>query len=194
MVRPDFSKTTLRRMSHHRQPQSPAHTRPLHQVLGAHGALWNARRRTPCTPVQARAAYAAGAHALELPAQHAAAGREFHGGCARRRTPAPVRLARRRSRVVLPVLVYFHGGGFTDSEALKPTMAFAANLATWAHCAVSSVDDRLAPAGQVPHGRSRRMGRGAVGATRRGFLRLASRRYGRRWRQRRRHTGSGCVR
>jgi acetyl esterase len=53
------------------------------------------------------------------------------------------------SRGALPVLLYFHGGGFTvGSIATHDTLCRV--LASQAHCAVVSLDYRLAPAHRFP--------------------------------------------
>lgn len=93
-------------------------------------------------PVQARAAYEAGASVLELPAPVMARSEDFtipgHDGF-----PIPARLVA-PSREQLPVLVYFHGGGFTiGSIASHDTLCRL--LAVQAQCAVVSVGYRLAP-------------------------------------------------
>jgi len=49
----------------------------------------------------------------------------------------------------LPLLAYFHGGGFVLGS-LEETNAFCTRLAAGAHCAVASVDYRLAPEHRWP--------------------------------------------
>lgn len=98
-------------------------------------------------PAQARAAYEAGAGVLELNAP-ALARVESLTLAAADGHAIPVRLLA-PSTERLPVLVYFHGGGFTvGSIASHDTLC--RQLATQAHCAVVSVDYRLAPEHRFP--------------------------------------------
>ena len=107
-------------------------------------------RRTPMhdmPPGGARAAYEAGAGVLEIP-RPALARIEEHripttdGALLAARLVAP-------SHAVLPVLVYFHGGGFTiGSIASHDTLC--RRLAELAGCAVLSVGYRLAPEHRFP--------------------------------------------
>jgi acetyl esterase len=99
------------------------------------------------TPVQARAAYIAGAGVLELPA-HALArvedlslpARDGHSLAARLYSPV---------HTALPVLIYFHGGGFTIGSVATHD-ALCRRLSHLAQCAVLSVDYRLAPEHKFP--------------------------------------------
>ncbi len=98
-------------------------------------------------PEQARRAYEAGAGVLEVPAPAMARVEDFtipsDDG-----TPIPARLVA-PSHDRLPVLVYFHGGGFTiGSIATHDTLCRV--LAQQAHCAVMSVGYRLAPEHTFP--------------------------------------------
>ena len=99
------------------------------------------------TPSQARAAYAAGADVLELPLHAMARVEDFHI-TARDGYAIPVRLVA-PSLERLPVLVYFHGGGFTIGSA-QTHDGLCRQLAHRAHCAVLSVDYRLAPEHKFP--------------------------------------------
>jgi acetyl esterase len=98
-------------------------------------------------PVQARAAYAAGADMLELPLQAMARVENFHIP-ARDGFEIPVRLVA-PSHDRLPVLVYFHGGGFTIGS-VETHDGLCRQLAHRARCAVLSVDYRLAPEYKFP--------------------------------------------
>jgi acetyl esterase len=63
--------------------------------------------------------------------------------------PIPLRLYRSSSRGVLPVLVFFHGGGWVVGDiATHDTVC--RHLANRAECAVVSVDYRLAPEHKFP--------------------------------------------
>ncbi len=99
------------------------------------------------TPEQARAAYEAGAGVLELPAHKLARVENLHIP-ARDGHLLPARLyAPAHER--LPVLLYFHGGGFTiGSVATHDTLC--RHLSHLAHCAVVSLDYRLAPDARFP--------------------------------------------
>ncbi|HPH14244.1 MAG TPA: alpha/beta hydrolase [Burkholderiaceae bacterium] len=98
-------------------------------------------------PAQARAFYEMGAGVLEIPAPQLARvenlaipARDGHMLPARQFAP---------SHDALPVLMYFHGGGFTiGSVASHDTLCRA--LAHLAHCAVVSVEYRLAPEFKFP--------------------------------------------
>ena len=94
------------------------------------------------SPQEARAAYAAGANVLEptAPALHHVAdwhvpARDGHSIAVRHYASAPG---------LLPVLVYFHGGGFTVGS-IATHDALCRRLSALADCAVLSVDYRLAP-------------------------------------------------
>ena len=102
-------------------------------------------RRPPLyrmTPQDARAAYAAGAGVLELPP--AALDRvenlqlRARDGC-----PLPLRLYA-PTGLRLPVLLYFHGGGFTVGSIDTHDVVCRA-LARLSGCAVASLGYRLAP-------------------------------------------------
>lgn len=98
-------------------------------------------------PEAARRAYEAGAGVLEVPAPAMARLEDFTVP-AGDGTPIAVRLVA-PSHERLPVLVYFHGGGFTiGSIATHDTLCRV--LAQQAHCAVISVGYRLAPEHPFP--------------------------------------------
>jgi len=117
-----------------------------------HGVLERMARlaRVPMhalTPEQARAGYAAGADVLELQ-PHKLARVEDFTVTARDGFAIPVRLYA-PSAEVLPVLVYFHGGGFTIGS-IETHDGLCRQLSHRAHCAVLSVDYRLAPEHKFP--------------------------------------------
>jgi len=99
------------------------------------------------TPQQARAAYAAGADVLEISAPRLARVEDFalparDGHAIAARLYAP-------SSDLLPVLVYFHGGGFTIG-GIDTHDVLCRQLSHLAGCAVISVDYRLAPEHKFP--------------------------------------------
>jgi acetyl esterase len=110
-----------------------------------------ARARRPpmhtLTPAQARAAYEAGSGVLEIPPQVLArvedfsmATRDGHALALRLYAPSHERL---------PVLLYFHGGGFTIGSIASHDV-LCRQLSHLAGCAVLSVDYRLAPEHKFP--------------------------------------------
>ena len=99
------------------------------------------------TPDQARAAYEAGSGVLELPKLELAWVRDFSitvrdGHIVPARLYAP-------STEKLPVLLYFHGGGFTIGSIATHDV-LCRQFSHLAGCAVVSVDYRLAPKHQFP--------------------------------------------
>jgi acetyl esterase len=97
---------------------------------------------------QARAAYEAGAGVLEVPRPELARV-EDHEVPTRDGARIPVRLVAPAVAPGLPVLLYFHGGGFTiGSIASHDTLC--RTLAQGAGCAVLSVGYRLAPEHRFP--------------------------------------------
>jgi acetyl esterase len=132
-------------MSHHRNPKALL-TPAMHQVLDRMARLG----RPPMdalTPVQARVAYAAGANVLELP-KHTLERVESFTVDARDGYPIPIRLYAPKHEA-LPVLVYFHGGGFTIGS-VETHDGLCRQLSHLGHCAVLSVDYRLAPEHKFP--------------------------------------------
>ena len=99
------------------------------------------------TPGQARAAYEAGSSVLELSKQVLARVQDFgipvrdgHGVAARLYAPSSEKL---------PVLLYFHGGGFTIGSIASHD-GLCRRLCHLAGCAVVSVDYRQAPEHKFP--------------------------------------------
>ncbi|WP_066265609.1 alpha/beta hydrolase [Hydrogenophaga palleronii] len=99
-------------------------------------------------PDQAKAAYEAGAGVLEVPSQALARVEDLHIP-ARDGVALPARLFAPASAQPLPVLLYFHGDGFTVGSVATHA-PLCRQLAHLAQCAVLSVDYRLAPAAQFP--------------------------------------------
>jgi acetyl esterase len=132
-------------MSHHRNPRTlltPAMQHVLERMARAGQVPLHA-----LTPLQARLAYEVGASILDSPPPklHRV---ESLTISARDGFEVPVRLYA-PSDDVLPVLVYFHGGGFTiGSLATHDTLC--RTLSHLAHCAVVSVNYRLAPEHTFP--------------------------------------------
>ena len=118
-------------------------------VLDLIAAAGRAPLHTLSAP-EARAQYRAARKALQPPPEDVAAVRDLtapgpHG-------PIPVRLYRARGTSdaeQLPVLVYFHGGGFTIGD-LDTHDGVCRTLANEARCAVVSADYRLGPEHKFP--------------------------------------------
>jgi acetyl esterase len=132
-------------MSHHRNPKALL-TPAMHGVLERMARAGHMPLHA-LTPAQARTAYAAGADVLELPLHAMARVEDFHV-TARDGFLIPVRLVV-PSTERLPVLVYFHGGGFTIGS-IETHDGLCRQLARHVHCAVLSVDYRLAPEHKFP--------------------------------------------
>ncbi|MDP1953495.1 MAG: alpha/beta hydrolase [Polaromonas sp.] len=99
------------------------------------------------SPLQARAAYEAGAGILEIPSPLLARVEDFTIA-ARDGYALPLRLYA-PSHDALPVLLYFHGGGFTIGSIASHDI-LCRQLSQLAGCAVISVDYRLAPEHKFP--------------------------------------------
>lgn len=130
---------------HHRNPKSLL-TPAMHGVLERMAKAGHMPLHA-LTPMQARAAYTAGAGVLELPALSLARVESFTVR-ARDGFEVPVRLYA-PSDAVLPVLVYFHGGGFTIGSIATHDV-LCRQLSHHGRCAVLSVDYRLAPEHKFP--------------------------------------------
>lgn len=98
-------------------------------------------------PAQARAAYEAGAGVLEIAKPVLPRVQELRIPT-RDGAQLPARLVA-PDEGVLPVLVYFHGGGFTIGS-IESHDTLCRTLAQRAHCAVLSVGYRLAPEHRFP--------------------------------------------
>ena len=132
----------------HRHHSSPAHllTPVMHGVLERIARAGHVPMHA-LSPQQARAAYAAGSGVLDLPAQ-ALARVEDHFFATRDGAQLLARLYA-PSAERLPVLLYFHGGGFTIGS-VQTHDTLCRRLSHLAHCAVVSVDYRLAPEHRFP--------------------------------------------
>ena len=133
-------------MSHSRNPQSlltPAMRDVLHAIAKA--------GRPPMallTPDQAKQAYALGAGVLEVNAQKMARDDTLHIPT-RDGATLRAKLWAEHAKPNLPVLLYFHGGGFTVGSP-ETHEALCKHLAHLGHCAVVSLDYRLAPEHTFP--------------------------------------------
>lgn len=130
---------------HHRNPKALL-TPAMHGVLERMARAGHVPLHA-LTPEQARVAYAAGAGVLELPSQAITRVEDF-SITTRDGFALPVRLYA-PSAENLPVLVYFHGGGFTIGSVASHD-GLCRRLSHLAHCAVLSVDYRLAPEYKFP--------------------------------------------
>jgi len=103
------------------------------------------------TAQQARLFYEMSASILDLPETHLARVEDLQiptrdGASLKARLFSPVN---RSESTTLPCLVYFHGGGFTIGS-IQTHQVLCRELARMAHCAVISVDYRLAPEHRFP--------------------------------------------
>lgn len=133
-------------MTHPRQPHSlltPAMRDVLHGIAKA--------GRPPMallTAQQAKQAFAAGAGVLEINAHKMRRDDTLHIPT-RDGATLRAKLWAEHAQPNLPVLLYFHGGGFTVGSP-ETHEALCKRLAHLAHCAVVSLDYRLAPEHTFP--------------------------------------------
>lgn len=133
-------------MSHHPNPRSlltPAMRGVLDRIARAGHLPMHA-----LSPAQARLAYEAGAGVLDIPL-HKLLRVENLRIPTRDGVELSARLFAPASEAPLPVLLYFHGGGFTIGSVASHE-PLCRHLAHLANCAVVSVDYRLAPAAKFP--------------------------------------------
>lgn len=133
-------------MSHHPNPRSLLST-PMRGVLDRIARAGHPPMHA-LSPDQAKRAYAAGAGVLDIP-PHKLARVEDLRLPARDGATLAARLYAPASQRPLPVLLYLHGGGFTVGSVATHE-PLCRHLAHLAHCAVVSVDYRLAPEWQFP--------------------------------------------
>jgi acetyl esterase len=100
------------------------------------------------SPAQAKLAYEAGAGVLDIP-PHKLVRVENLRMPTRDGVELSAQLFAPASDAPLPVLLYFHGGGFTVGSAATHE-PLCRHLAHLAHCAVVSLDYRLAPDAKFP--------------------------------------------
>jgi acetyl esterase len=132
-------------MSHQRNPRSLL-TPAMHQLLDRMART----RQLPLhalTPQQARQVYEMGSGMLDIPGHKLARVEELSIPTRDGATIAARLYAPAQER--LPVLLYFHGGGFTIGSVATHD-ALCRHLSHLAHCAVVSVDYRLAPEHKFP--------------------------------------------
>lgn len=100
------------------------------------------------SPAQSRLAYEAGAGLLDIPPHQLPRVQDLRIST-RDGAELGARLFAPASEAPLPVLLYFHGGGFTIGSVATHE-PLCRHLAHLARCAVVSVDYRLAPAAKFP--------------------------------------------
>jgi acetyl esterase len=132
-------------MSHQRNPRALL-TPVMHGVIERMARAGHVPLHA-LSPQQARAAYEAAAGVLDIPAHKLARVEDFTIP-ARDGQTLPARLYA-PSGDQLPVLLYFHGGGFTVGS-IATHDALCRHLSHLAHCAVVSLDYRLAPEHKFP--------------------------------------------
>lgn len=132
-------------MSHQRNPRALL-TPAMHHVLERMARAAHVPMHA-LSAQQARATYAAGAGVLDIP-PHKLARVEELAIPVRDGQSIPARLYA-PSRDALPMLVYFHGGGFTVGSVATHD-SLCRHLSHLAQCAVVSVDYRLAPEHKFP--------------------------------------------
>ena len=133
-------------MSHHPNPRALL-TPAMRSLLDRMARAGHPPLRA-LTPAQARAAYAAGAGVLDL-APHKLARVQDLLISARDGFELAARLYAPATAEPLPVLLYFHGGGFTVGSVATHE-PLCRHLAHLAQCAVMSIDYRLAPEWKFP--------------------------------------------
>jgi acetyl esterase len=133
-------------MSHHPNPRSLL-TATMRGVLDRIARAGHPPMHA-LSPAQAKQAYAAGAGVLDIP-PHKLARIDDLKIPARDGFELPARLFAPASANPLPVLLYLHGGGFTVGSVATHE-PLCRHLAHLAHCAVVSVDYRLAPEWPFP--------------------------------------------
>jgi acetyl esterase len=132
-------------MSHHRNPRALL-TPAMHGVLERMARAGQVPLHG-LTPMQARAAYEVNAHVLDVAPVKLHRVENFTLST-RDGYALPVRLYAPDDQT-LPVLVYFHGGGFTIGSIATHDV-LCRTLSHLAHCAVLSVNYRLAPEHRFP--------------------------------------------
>lgn len=101
------------------------------------------------SPDEAKAAYEAGAGVLEMAPHPLARVEDLHVPTRDGQTLHARLFAPASGQPLLPVLLFFHGGGFTVGSVATHE-PLCRQLAHLAQCAVVSVDYRLAPAAKFP--------------------------------------------
>lgn len=133
--------------SHHTNPRALLNAATRNLIERVHRA-----GRPPMaamTPEQAREFYDIGSPMLDLQPAPQVDRVEDMFLAARDGHAMPARLYAPRSNAVLPVLLYIHGGGFTVGS-LTTHDVLCRQLSRHGHCAVVSLDYRLAPEHRFP--------------------------------------------
>ena len=133
-------------MSHHPNPRAlltPAMRGVLDRIARAGHPPMHA-----LSPAQARLAYEAGAGVLDIPPHKLARVQDLRVPT-RDGAELHARLFAPAAETPLPVLLYFHGGGFTIGSVATHE-PLCRHLAHLGQCAVISVDYRLAPEAKFP--------------------------------------------
>jgi acetyl esterase len=133
-------------MSYHRNPHSLL-TPESRNILNAI-AKANRPPMYMLSPDQAKSSYASGAQVLDMPAHKMARNESLHMTM-RDGAQINAKLWAQHQDDNLPVLLYFHGGGFTVGSP-QTHESLCRHIAHLAHCAVVSVDYRLAPEHKFP--------------------------------------------
>jgi len=133
-------------MSHHPNPKSLL-TPAMRGVLDRIARAGHPPMHT-LSPAQARLAYEAGAGVLDIALHKLPRVKDLRIPT-RDGAELGARLCAPASDTPLPVLLYFHGGGFTIGSVATHE-PLCRHLAHLARCAVVSVDYRLAPAAKFP--------------------------------------------
>jgi acetyl esterase len=130
----------------HFLPQYPQLTPAMRSILERMARVGHPPMYTQ-TPQQAKAAYEAGAGVLEVPKAPLARVQDF-SIAARDGHALPARLYAPND-AALPVLLYFHGGGFTIGSVASHDV-LCRELSRLSGCAVVSLEYRLAPEHRFP--------------------------------------------
>lgn len=133
--------------SHHTNPRALLNAATRHLIERVHRA--GRPPMTAMTPAQAREFYDIGGPMLDLQPAPPVDRVEDMTLLARDGYAMPARLYAPHSDATLPVLLYLHGGGFTVGSLMTHDV-LCRQLSRHGHCAVVSLDYRLAPEHRFP--------------------------------------------
>ncbi len=133
--------------SHHTNPRALLNAATRHLIDRVHRA--GRLPMTAMTPAQAREFYDIGGPMLDLQPAPPVDRVEDMTLLARDGHAMPARLYAPHSDAALPVLLYLHGGGFTVGSLMTHDV-LCRQLSRHGHCAVVSLDYRLAPEHRFP--------------------------------------------